>query len=166
MLLLNSACQSLASNLFQDHLHNCYRLKGPETRWARGRDPGGIQASDYCHCLFLTGESPILSNVEAVAEASSLPPQQREWILPIYYVLWQLETKMPKSQNHPHEDKPVPEHGCSWLSNLTVWPLLLTVSYVGGEGGGRHLWGLAGEPNIVLWAFCYTNCNWRESTGL
>lgn len=38
-------------------------------------------------CFSKTGESPLLSNVEAGAEASSLPPQRRELILPICHVL-------------------------------------------------------------------------------
>lgn len=99
MFLLNSACKNLASNLFlikkilRIFLLTAADWKSQRPRWAGGRDPSGIQASDYCLCLFLSGESPVLSNVESGAEASSLPPQQRELILPICYILWQLETK-------------------------------------------------------------------------
>lgn len=55
-------------------------------------------------CFSKTGESPLLSNVEAGAGASSLPPQQRELILPICLVLLRVgnKIKMPKTQNHPH----------------------------------------------------------------
>lgn len=47
--------------------------------WAGGRDPGGIQFQIIVlPCFAMTGESPVLRNVEAGAEASLLPPQQRE----------------------------------------------------------------------------------------
>lgn len=52
-------------------------------------------------CFSKTGESPLLSNVEAGAGASSLPPQQRELILPICCPLegWKQDknAKNPKS---------------------------------------------------------------------
>lgn len=105
-----------------------------------GRDPAGIQASaeDYYPCLFLP---PVPSNVETGAEASSLPPLAAGWLashLPC------LKPKMTHIRI-----KPVPEHSCTWLSNIPVWPLILTGRFWGGEGGGRPLWGLAREPEIV-----------------
>lgn len=105
-----------------------------------GRDPAGIQASaeDYYPCLFLP---PVPSNVETGAEASSLPPLAAGWLAS--------HLPYPKPKMTHIRIKPVPEHSCTWLSNIPVWPLILTGRFWGGEGGGRPLWGLAGEPEIV-----------------
>lgn len=122
-------------------------------------------------------------------------PWKRELTFPIYPVLWGLElvgffkiTKQTKKKPHtkkktnptlkpqtkresnPHQGKPVLGHSCTWLSNITMCPLILTGRFLGGEGGGRHSWGLVGcLEQSLRWATSvgsYTGCNWRKTSGL
>lgn len=101
--------------------------KAQSLRWAGGRDPTGMQASAEDYCPWLVSP-PVPSNVETGEEPSSLPPLAADRLasekranpshLP-YPLRATNKKKYAKTQNDPHQDKPISEHGyAGWVASF------------------------------------------------